>query len=870
MVVGARSDPSELHALYGTVSDGGGSVGVAWGAYAGTLPMDVAPVPISSDHLLRSLPVAIVFTDREGRIVQATDLVGHTLGWTFDALEGRAIEELFAPRVRDALHATLDRWSHGGASPLEGRVIRLPVRHGAGHEVELGVRPHLVESGFVVAFLDMASSGDGLRAGLLDIVSAPAVHEAELIAAAAMVGEAFDWDVATVWAVDDQSSTLRSAAIWERSADPERSYRSATRRQPLPRGEGLPGLAWERDAVAPVDDVDIDNDPRFGAAFGSERRPRSGAMIPVRSGRRIVGILELLAYRQVDATLWLASEAEVVGTGVGQLVERFRERVQVHEVEGRLALALDAGELGVWTLDVRSGAAEWSARMAELHGVDVLSGGAETLFGGVVADDRAAVGHVLERARSMDETQTVAYRVRDAERGTSWISTRVTRVRANGGPPVLSAVSSDVTEQKRAEISLQRRRAAVEGLQWVSQAIIAGRQLTDTAIAVANAATGVLGADIGIVLYPEPGEVGSELAWAVSGLPGEVELPPPPRHVDVNSVANTATGVEVVRELSRNPPVRRFIESLELPIHPGLLRSALLVPVGGDRGRPLGLMLFGHADRGYFTEDDARLAASIGSSTGVAIENARRHEEQRLAAVAFQRQLLPAPELNVPDLELCVRYHPGRDGLDVGGDWYDVIDLGDGRVGLAVGDVCGHGLRAAAHMGQFRYSFRALLQSSSTPEEAFSVLNRMALQELATTVTIAYVEIEAATGACRTWCCGHLPPVISSQHGQEVRWVDDTNARGPMLGFLDDVRVSPIEATLAPGELLLLYTDGLVERRGEPIDRGMERLAAAFEGRSPALDEICDELHTLLAVAGPDADDTVLLGVRRAVDAGGA
>ena len=129
-------------------------------------------------------------------------------------------------------------------------------------------------------------------------------------------------------------------------------------------------------------------------------------------------------------------------------------------------------------------------------------------------------------------------------------------------------------------------------------------------------------------------------------------------------------------------------------------------------------------------------------------------------------------------------------------------------------------------------------------------------------MTIAYVELDTRTGSCAAWSCGHLPPVIASRHGHDVRWVEDADARGPMLGFLDEISVHPIRTSLEPGELLLLYTDGLVERRGESIDDGLARLAASFEGRSPVLDDLCDELHDVLAVAGPDADDTVLLGVR--------
>lgn len=370
----------------------------------------------------------------------------------------------------------------------------------------------------------------------------------------------------------------------------------------------------------------------------------------------------------------------------------------------------------------------------------------------------------------------------------------------------------------------------------------------------------MLGADLGIVLFPEPGEVADRLAWAVSGLEG-YDVPPPPPNLELPS-ALVGPRVLDVPDLAREPEISGFIDGLgrhgDRPP-----RSGVLVPVRGAGGRSLGVMVFTSSMRAHFTDDDAAMAASIGSSTGVAIENAHRHEQQRLAAMAFQRQLLPGDPPEHEAVELCVRYHPGRDGLDVGGDWYDVIDLGGGRLGVSVGDVCGHGLRSAASMGQFRYSFRALVQSNSPASEAFAVVNRLALAELGTTATMAYVEIDTRTGSCALWSCGHLPPVIASADGESVRWLDDATAHGPMLGFLDRIEVAPVRTTLDPGEILFLYTDGLVERRGEHLDDGLARLARSFRRRSPMLADLCDEIHADLRFDGPDADDTVLLAVRR-------
>lgn len=322
-----------------------------------------------------------------------------------------------------------------------------------------------------------------------------------------------------------------------------------------------------------------------------------------------------------------------------------------------------------------------------------------------------------------------------------------------------------------------------------------------------------------------------------------------------------ADGAAVV-DLRTHPDVRSFVLGLGLPADVSSMRSSLIVPIRGEGRDRLGTMVFLQEQAGYFTEDDVRLARSIGTSTGVAVENAKRHEQQRLAATAFQRELLPSSEATVPGAEVCVRYHPGRDGIEVGGDWYDVIALDDARVGLAVGDVCGHGLTAAAHMGQFRHSFRALVQSSVSPEEAFGVLNRLALYELHTTMTIVYVELDTRTGECRSWRCGHLPPVIADVDGN-ARWFGDDEHRGPLLGFVPDLHVPSTTERLAPGELLLLYTDGLVERRGESIQDGLDRLAASLAHRSPEIDSACDELYQLLADRGPMADDTALLAVRR-------
>lgn len=526
-----------------------------------------------------------------------------------------------------------------------------------------------------------------------------------------------------------------------------------------------------------------------------------------------------------------------------------------------LAEVLDAANIGLWSFDLATERAEWSTRMAELHRLDPAhrAGGEDDVFVAVAEEDQVDVRNALARARHATDVTSIEYRVRSGA-GIEWVSLRLAPVEREGGGRVLAGLAVDATDRKQDEIRGARRRATVEALRWVLEAMIAGTALDDTAAGVIETACGVLGAEVGVVVHPEPGDVAEELTWHTCGFDDALELPEDPA---LPVGAFTDSRVSVVGDREGVPELTELLEAQGLPLE--RFASAMVVPIPGAGGAVIGHLLFGSARPDYFSADDAELAVSIASSTGVAIDNARRHEAQRLAARTFQQALLPDGPAHREGIQVCVRYHPGRSGVEIGGDWYDVIDLPDGRLGLAVGDVCGHGFTAAAHMSQLRHSFRALVQAAISPVEAFRVMNRMALDELHTTVTVAYVELDVGSGACRSWSCGHLPPMVAGPD-RPAHWVDELGSQGPMLGFLDDlpadeVRWSSFE--LREGDTVLLYTDGLVERRGEDIDAGLHRLASGLGDAAGVLDDLCDDLYRDLADPGPEADDTALLAVRR-------
>jgi hypothetical protein len=229
--------------------------------------------------------------------------------------------------------------------------------------------------------------------------------------------------------------------------------------------------------------------------------------------------------------------------------------------------------------------------------------------------------------------------------------------------------------------------------------------------------------------------------------------------------------------------------------------------------------------------------------------------------VALRLQLSLLPEV-VPDLagaDVAVRYRPGTAGLEVGGDWYDVIELGDGRAGVSVGDIVGRGLNAAVVMGRLRSALSALAVTGDGPAGVLRGLERYVQGTEATPfATVAYAEVDPYAGRVRYGCAGHPPPLVVGP-GATAAFLE--GARGTPLGTFSDRRYEEAEAALAPGATLVLYTDGLIERRDEAIDRSLERLRTLAAGHADATaDELADAL--LGALAGAPADDVAVLCLR--------
>ena len=258
------------------------------------------------------------------------------------------------------------------------------------------------------------------------------------------------------------------------------------------------------------------------------------------------------------------------------------------------------------------------------------------------------------------------------------------------------------------------------------------------------------------------------------------------------------------------------------------------------------------------------LAAEAGERDDAIRERARADEEHRYehaVAVSLQRALLPDRLVEHPDVAVAALYRPSDERLEVGGDWYDTLTLPDGRIGVAVGDIVGHGLEAAAAMGQLRTAVAALAPDCASPTALLERLDEFAQRANGMRFSTAcFATLDPVSGAVEHASAGHPPILLIDERGA-TRYLH-AGVSWPLCAA-DVPRDAPGSLVLAPGATLILYSDGLVERRGEAIDAGLEELRqAAQRSRRLTVDDLCEALVGEMLDGRPIKDDVVVLAIR--------
>jgi serine phosphatase RsbU (regulator of sigma subunit)/anti-sigma regulatory factor (Ser/Thr protein kinase) len=343
-------------------------------------------------------------------------------------------------------------------------------------------------------------------------------------------------------------------------------------------------------------------------------------------------------------------------------------------------------------------------------------------------------------------------------------------------------------------------------------------------------------------------------------------------------VARAARGLEEEVERGTRVPVgrgfagriaaeRRVVEIPDLAtadvVNPILRKRGIKSMLGAPLiagGEVRGVVHVGSLTHRRFTAAEARLLQLAGDRIAMALDHSRLVRE-RDVALSLQQSFLPERLPEMPGLTLAARYRPGRGGM-VGGDWYDAVPLPSGGVGLAMGDVVSRGIRAASVMGQLRHALRKQALEGDDPVELAERLGETVRGlERREMVTLCYLTLDAAAREVRYVSAGH-PPALVVSNG-EARFLDD--ARGVPLGAVASPRYAEGTDTLAPDSLIVLYTDGLIERRDQPIDQGMQRLAAIALTAGCDPEDVCQALSE--ALIDDDAEDDVALLVARTVAA---
>ena len=234
------------------------------------------------------------------------------------------------------------------------------------------------------------------------------------------------------------------------------------------------------------------------------------------------------------------------------------------------------------------------------------------------------------------------------------------------------------------------------------------------------------------------------------------------------------------------------------------------------------------------------------------------YEIEHTIAETLQRSLLPERLPQIDGLGLVPRYLPAGHGAAIGGDWYDALERPDGRVALIVGDVVGHGLRAAATMGQLRNAFRAYGLIESSPAEVMARVNRLVTSGEDAMATVLYLVLDRETGDVTFSAAGHPPPLLLAPDGP--RFLE--GGRSMPIGAADPAVFREASGVVPHGSTLLLYTDGLVERRGVPLEDSLDKLAEVAGEADDNLERLCDRVLAAVLPELEPSDDVALLAVR--------
>ena len=716
------------------------------------------------------------------------------------------------------------------------------------------------------------------------------------------VCQAFHWDLGQMWGVDEAENVLRFVEGWRAPGIDVEPFERVSRGMTFEPGVGLPGRVWASRKAAWIPDVQEDeNFPRGPTAAKVGLHGAFG--FPVIRGGRLRGVMEFLslAVRAPDQDIlhlmanlgiqiaayidrreaedqqrFLIGASEELSKSVGweETLERVT-RLAVPRLADSCVVYIrndETGEIARVALEDRS-VERLAERLQEYRLDPEAAEGVPKVIRTGRAEFRPDADPAL-LAADVDDPAALAAEL-EAMAPRSWMCVPLTaRGRTFGAVSFVTSVSRRRFHEQDLTLALDlARRAAIE----VDNAILyrEGEEAQRRLAFLAEASRLLSGS----LDYDRTLKRISELAvpqladWCVVDIleedgtltavnithsdPAKVEMArdlrrryAPDPHASRGSYQVIRTGEpELYREITDEMLQESAVDEEHLRLLRELqLRSALVVPLVA-RGKTLGTLslALAESERSY-GEREMAMAVDLATRAAVAADNARLYRFRSHIARTLQRSLLPPVLPPIQGMELTARYRPAEEGADIGGDFYDIIQLAEGEWGLVIGDVCGKGVEAAALTGLARHSIRATLRHGSDGVAAITVLNEEMRRQTVHPdfCTLAYAHLTQEDGRVEATvvCAGHPPPLVVRASGKVERAGDP----GTLVGIVEDIDLHPRSLSLGPGDTLFMYTDGLVE--GMTGDESAEVLLRGFLAQSAGSD-----VETLAAAVDREVSD---------------
>jgi PAS domain S-box-containing protein len=633
----------------------------------------------------------------------------------------------------------------------------------------------------------------------------------------------------------------------------------------LPAGRGsLPGFAAVQDG--PVVTEDLLADERFRARAPEFGVPvRAAVAAPIGWGARPWGVL---AVYSLVTRHWSDDEVhfvQSVANTMGLAVFRARVEAELRDNSARLDLSLSAGGLGAWSWDLATDRVGLSTSALHMYGLtpDAFGGTGDEFLALVHPDDRVRLRSDVYDAIATQREHHHLYRIIRHDTGElRWIETWGRLLGGSDHLRHLVGVSSDVTDRRRAD---QQR----EDLLAREHAARVEAERARERLAFLSEASAVLADSL------DPEVTLDRLAeLCVPTLADACVIDTYDDEHHLVEVAARATSEAVLAEararraVDQEPVERRDGTQRPPPAHD----DGEVVAVLRTRGRVIGaLSLWRVGDAGPFDADDRALVEDLAGRAALAIDNGRLFRSRNRVARSLQAALLPPALPAIPGLDLAARYQVAESDTEIGGDFYDVIEASPSSWAFVIGDVCGRGPDAAALTGLVRHTLRTAVLRVRQPSRVLAQTNEAILGQIdpASFCTAAYLRVEldevptaAPPGSVLVSAssAGHPRPAVVRADGEAALLA----CGGSLLGVLDEPELVDASFVLAPGDAVVLYTDGVTEaRRGRQLF-GERRLIEALEalaGRSA--EDIAAGLEAAVAEFRTSAkDDTAILVVR--------